>query len=119
MSLPLVSKASLGVIAITTLLADNVNVQLSGTAAISIVGTALALLIGLLGYFIRTEFEDVKKTQKKHGEHLHAQDLVMGGVTASVKILNDWKEEREKAHEEANKEQLRMLQGKLEQRNGG
>lgn len=119
MSLPLVTKASLGVIAISALLADNINVQLSGAAALGVVGSALALLIGLLGYFIRTQFEEVKGTQKKHGEHLHSQDLLIGGVVISVKNLNDWKDEREKAHEEANKEQLRMLQGKLEKRNGG
>lgn len=91
MHLPLVTKVSLALAGLFLIASDNVNLQLSGTMAVSAIGSLLALLLALLGYFIRREFEDVKKTQKDQGVTLQGQDKQIERIASTVEILNNWK----------------------------
>lgn len=95
------------------LIGQAMNVQLSGAEVVGwvvgLVGFVICSLIGLVTWFMRREFIDIKGTQGDHGTTLQHQNVKLATIERDLTGVIKWKEATQE-------EEIKDLKTRLAQR---
>lgn len=104
------------------LVGQAIDVQLSGAQvvgyAISIVGILLAGLISLVTYFASKKIDGIESTLAAQNTDLLSIRTVQIGLQQTMDGVVAWKGERQREHDEANKDHVKRLQAQLDRKRG-